>query len=77
MKKEICIGSLPGDSTEARFRLAKQVGPDGIEIGTLENAVNRRRHREIADTLELELFSVMNQKHWSHPLSHRVTQSED
>ncbi|MBI1925455.1 sugar phosphate isomerase/epimerase [Candidatus Poribacteria bacterium] len=70
MKKGICIGSLPGNSTEARFKLAKEASFDGIEIGTLENDADRRRNKSIADALELELFSVMNQKHWSHPLSH-------
>ena len=70
MKKGICIGSLPGDSTEGRFKLAKEVGFDGVEIGTLENTADRQQNRSIADALGLELFSVMNQKHWSHPLSH-------
>jgi len=70
MKKGICIGSLPGDSIEARFKLAKEAGFDGIEIGTLENEAERGRNKSIADDVELELFSVMNQKHWAHPLSH-------
>jgi L-ribulose-5-phosphate 3-epimerase len=70
MKKGICIGSLPGDSLEARFRLAKAAGFDGVEIGTLENAEDRQRNRTAADDVGLELLSVMNSKHWSHPLSH-------
>ena len=37
MKKGICIGSLPGSSTEARFKLAKEAGFDGVEVGTLGN----------------------------------------
>ena len=37
MKKGICIGSLPGGSTEARFKLAKAAGFDGVEIGILGN----------------------------------------
>ena len=42
MKKGICIGSLPGNSTEARFELAKEAGFDGVEIGTLVNDTDRR-----------------------------------
>ena len=37
MKKGICIGSLPGGSTEAQFKLAKEAGFDGVEINTLGN----------------------------------------
>jgi sugar phosphate isomerase/epimerase len=37
VKKGICIGSLPGSSTEARFKLAKEAGFDGVEVGTLGN----------------------------------------
>jgi hexulose-6-phosphate isomerase len=70
MKKGICIGSLPGDSLAAKFKLAKDMGFDGVEIGTLETSLERERNKATADTLGLELFSVMNQKHWSHPLSH-------
>ena len=33
MKKGICLGTLPGDSVEDRFKLGKDVGFDGIEIG--------------------------------------------
>ena len=69
MKKGICIGSLPGDSTEARFKLAKEAGFDGVEIGTLENDTDRLQTKQIATQYHLEVFSVMNSKHWACPLS--------
>jgi len=69
MKKGICIGSLPGNSTEVRFKLAKAAGFDGVEIGTLGNEADRHQTKQLAVQHHLELFSVMNQKHWSHPLS--------
>ena len=69
MKKGICIGSLPGDSTEARFRLAKEAGFAGVEIGTLENDADRHEVQQIATQCQLEVFSVMNSKHWACPLS--------
>ena len=69
MKKAICIGSLPGNSTEARFKLAKEAGFEGVEIGTLVNDADRYETKEIATQHQLEVFSVMNSKHWSCPLS--------
>ena len=69
MKKGICIGSLPGNSTEARFKLAKEAGFDGVEIGTLVNGDDRYETKEIATQHQLEVFGVMNSKHWSCPLS--------
>ena len=69
MKKGICIGSLPGNSTEARFKLAKEAGFDGVEINTLTNNADRSETKEIATQHQLEVFSVMNSKHWSCPLS--------
>ena len=70
MKKGICIGSLPGDSTQARFKLAKNAGFDGVEIGTLTSDEERITIKQLADDVGIELCSVMNGKHWSHPLSH-------
>ena len=69
MKKGICIGSLPGSSTEARFKLAKEAGFDGVEIGTLGNDNDRLQTKEIATQHRIEVFSVMNSKHWACPLS--------
>lgn len=69
MKKGICIGSLPGNSTEERFKLAKEAGFDGVEINTLGNDTDRLQTKEIATQHQLEVFSVMNSKHWACPLS--------
>ena len=69
MKKGICIGSLPGDSTDVRFKLAKKAGFDGIEIGTLRTETERAEIKQLATNNGIELCSVMNGKHWSHPLS--------
>lgn len=69
MKKGICIGSLPGDATDARFKLAKKAGFDGVEIGTLSTETERVEIKQLATDNGIELCSVMNGKHWSHPLS--------
>ena len=70
MKKGICIGTLPGGSIEDRFKLGKDAGFDGIEIGTLENDGDRQNCKMLANQAGIDLFSVMNAKHWSSPLSH-------
>ncbi len=69
MQKGICIGSLPGNTTEARFKLAKEAGFDGVEINTLVNDADRHETKAIAIQYQLEVFSVMNSKHWACPLS--------
>jgi len=68
MKKGICIGSLPG-TTEERFRLAKDAGFDGIEINTVDTDEESRKLKSIADSVGLEIPSVMNSAHWEFPLS--------
>ena len=70
MKKGFCLGTLPGDSVEDRFKLGKDAGFDGIEIGTLENDGDRQNYKMISNQVGIDLFSVMNAKHWSLPLSH-------
>lgn len=69
MKKGICIGSLPGSSTEARFELAKEAGFDGVEINTIGNDNERLQIQAIAEEHGIEVISVMNSKHWACPLS--------
>lgn len=69
MKKGICIGSLPGETFEEKFKLAKDAGFQGIEIGPLETAEERENYKKAADDIGLELHSVMNSVHWSLPLS--------
>jgi len=69
MKKGICLGSVPGKSLEERFKLAKNAGFDGIEIGPLSNTEERKEYKSLADAVGLEIHSVMNQVHWSLPLT--------
>lgn len=70
MKKGICIGSLPGKlSLEERFQLAKDAGFDGIEINTVNTDEESKKLKSIADSVGLEIPSVMNSAHWQFPLS--------
>ena len=68
MKKGICIGSLPG-TLEEKFRLAKDAGFDGIEINTVDTDEESRNLRSIADSVGVEIPSIMNSAHWQFPLS--------
>lgn len=70
MKKGICVGSLPRNlSPEERFRLAKDAGFDGIEINTVDTDEESRKLKSIADSVGLEIPSIMNSAHWQFPLS--------
>jgi len=69
MKKGICYGTLVGDTMEERFQLAKSAGFSGVEIGTQENNSDRKKFKSVADDNDIDLFSVMNTKHWGLPLS--------
>lgn len=71
--KGICIGSLPGETFQEKFELAKEAGFQGIEIGPLETEEERKKYKKAADKLGLELHSVMNSVHWSLPLSDPVS----
>ena len=68
MKKGICIGSLPGTSEE-KFKLAKDAGYDGVEINTMDTDEESKKLKAIADSVGLEIPSIMNSAHWQYPLS--------
>jgi len=43
MKKGVCLGTIPGGGTlEVRFKLAKSMGFDGVEIGPLSDEAQRQ-----------------------------------
>jgi hexulose-6-phosphate isomerase len=51
------------------FNSQKKAGFDGVEIGTLRSDSERTEIKQLATDNGIELCSVMNGKHWSHPLS--------
>jgi len=69
MKKGICLGCVPGSSDAERYANAAAVGFDGVEVGTLRDAAERRLHKELAAKHALAVCSVMNLDHWDYPLS--------
>jgi hexulose-6-phosphate isomerase len=49
--------------------MAKEVGFEGIEIGTVANATEAAEIKEAAAKAGLTIHSVMNADHWKYPLS--------
>lgn len=69
MKKGICLGVVPGADDAARYANAARLGFDGVEVPTLYDAAERRRHKQLAAEHGLAVASVSNTDHWELPLS--------
>ncbi|MFW6163069.1 MAG: sugar phosphate isomerase/epimerase family protein [Planctomycetota bacterium] len=70
MKKGCCLGVLPKDlELEARLALAREVGFDGVEPGTLRRKSDVKALAKAAENTGIEICSVMNSDHWRFPLS--------
>jgi len=70
MKKGCCLGILPGDmEIEARLALAKEVGFDGVEPGTIRKKSEVKALKKAAENTGIEIASIMNSDHWGYPLS--------
>src|SRR5512139_2474370 len=70
MKKALYISMLPKELGYAdRFKMALDVGFEGIEIGTIADAKVAEEIRDAAAKTGLKIHSVMNADHWKYPLS--------
>ena len=70
MKKAVYISMLPKELPyPQRFQLAKDVGFEGIEIGTITDPAVAAEIKEAAAKTGLVIHSVMNADHWKYPLS--------
>lgn len=70
LKKAVCIGML-GEKTpfEERFKMARDVGFEGVEANTVEDPKTVETMRAAADKAGIVIHSVMNSNHWANPLS--------
>jgi hexulose-6-phosphate isomerase len=69
-KKSLVIYMLPKElSYLDRFKLAQDVGFDGVEAQTVEDAKVADEIREASAKSGLKIHSVMNMAHWRYPLS--------
>jgi hexulose-6-phosphate isomerase len=80
LKKAVYISMLPKELKDPsgaakplgyleRFQLAKDVGFEGIEIGTIADPAEAAQIKEAAAKAGLVIHSVMNADHWKYPLS--------
>ena len=70
MKKALYVSMLPEKlGYRERFQLAKDVGFEGIEIGTITDPAVATEIKEAAAKAGLTIHSVMNADHWKYPLS--------
>ena len=69
-KKAVLISMLPKELPFLdRFRLAVDSGFAGIEMRTIEDAVEAEKVRDASAKSGLRVHSVMNSEHWNSPLS--------
>jgi hexulose-6-phosphate isomerase len=80
MRKAVYVSMLPKELKDLsgaakplgyleRFQLAKEVGFEGVEIGTVADAAEAQAIKEAAAKAGLVIHSVMNADHWKYPLS--------
>lgn len=70
IKKGILTSMLPKElSWKDKFQLAKDVGFEGIEGQTEENASVEAEMRKASEATGMPIHSVMNMLHWQFPLS--------
>ncbi len=69
-KKAVLVSMLPKSMTYLdKFKLAKDVGFEGLEAMTIEDPKTAEEIREASAKAGLKIHSVMNMAHWRYPLS--------
>lgn len=70
LKKAVYVSMLPKELGYAdKFKLALDVGFEGIEIGTINDQAVAEEIAKAAKATGLKIHSVMNADHWKFPLS--------
>ncbi|HXG67692.1 MAG TPA: sugar phosphate isomerase/epimerase family protein [Blastocatellia bacterium] len=70
LKKAVLISMLPKQMTyRDRFKLAMDVGFEGLEAQTVADPKEAEEIKEAAAATGLRIHSVMNMDHWRYPLS--------
>jgi hexulose-6-phosphate isomerase len=70
LKKSILINMLPKEMSYAdKFKLAIDVGFEGIEMQTILDQKEADAIKEASDKTKLKIHSVMNMGHWEWPFS--------
>jgi L-ribulose-5-phosphate 3-epimerase len=70
MKKALYVSMLPKAlGYRERFQMARDVGFDGVEVGTIADPKVAEEIKDAAAKTGLVIHSVMNADHWKYPLS--------
>ena len=70
IKKAVLLGMLPKRLSYAdRFKLAREVGFEGVEAYTTPDQREAEEIKKAAEDAKIRIHSVMNQGHWEWPLS--------
>lgn len=70
IQKGVVFGMLPGElSIEDRFKLAADLGIEGVEIGTVRDPKTLKEMIVAAEKTGVRIHSIMNSDHWGSPLS--------
>ena len=70
IKKGILYSMLPKNlSVYDRFKLAKDVGFDEMEVGTVTSEKDSDEIKKASDAAQVPIHSVMCMSHWKNPLS--------
>ncbi|HEX8998931.1 MAG TPA: twin-arginine translocation signal domain-containing protein, partial [Blastocatellia bacterium] len=70
LKKAVLISMLPKQMSYLdRFKLAVDVGFEGIEAQTVTDPKEADQIKEASMGAKIPIHSVMNMAHWQHPLS--------
>jgi hexulose-6-phosphate isomerase len=69
IRKGIYVSMLPKGSWEERFRLARAVGFEDVELATTPDMKEAEAAKKAAQATGVRIHSVMNQAHWKFPLS--------
>jgi hexulose-6-phosphate isomerase len=70
IKKGILYGMLPKNlSVYDRFKLAKDVGFEEMEVGAITDEKDAEEIKKASEAAQMPIHSVMNMAHWKNPLS--------
>jgi len=70
VKKGVLVDMLPKDMSYAdRFKLARQVGFEALQVNTTPKPAEQIEIKRAAETAGMRIDSVMNMDHWKYPLS--------
>ncbi|MGO8815686.1 MAG: sugar phosphate isomerase/epimerase family protein [Terriglobia bacterium] len=70
IKKAVQVEMLPKEMSYAdRFKLARDVGFEGVEGQTVEDPKVAEEVKKASEDAKIPIHSVMNMAHWANPLS--------